>query len=251
MFDLFTKKRGNWKDDVLSGLTVALALVPEAIAFSFLAGVPPVVGLWSAVFLGFIASAFGGRPGMISGATGAIAVVVAAAYKYGQAQGLELGLGAEAAKGLGMQYIFATVMIAGGIQILFGVLKLGRFIRLVPHPVMMGFVNGLAIVILMAQFGSFKTAGDAPAWLPQNELVLMGCLVVLTMAIIQFFPKITKTVPSTLVAILVVGGLSFFWLDSRTISNVLLEGDPASGGILKGAFHPSRCLRTSFGVGQI
>ena len=236
MFDLFTKKRGNWKDDVLSGLTVALALVPEAIAFSFLAGVPPVVGLWSAVFLGFIASAFGGRPGMISGATGAIAVVVAASYKYGVAQGVEAGMAAETARSLGMQYIFATVMVAGVIQVLFGMLKLGRFIRLVPHPVMMGFVNGLAIVILMAQFGSFKTAGDTPTWLPQNELILMGCLVVLTMLIIQFFPKITKAVPSTLVAILVVGGLSYFWLDSRTISNVLLEGDPASEGILKGDF---------------
>ena len=236
MFDLFTKKRGNWKDDVLSGLTVALALVPEAIAFSFLAGVPPVVGLWSAVFMGFIASAFGGRPGMISGATGAIAVVVAAAYKYGLAQGIDIGMTVDDAKILGMQYIFATVMVAGVIQVLFGALKLGRFIRLVPHPVMMGFVNGLAIVILMSQFASFKFADAGAAWLPQDQLILMGCLVVLTMGIIQFFPKLTKVVPSTLVAILVVGGLSYFWLDSRTISNVLLEGDPSTGGKLKGVF---------------
>ena len=145
MFDIFQKKRGNLKDDSLSGLTVALALVPEAIAFSFIAGVNPLVGLWAAVFMGFITSAFGGRPGMISGATGAIAVVAGKAFEFGEAQG-----------GLGAQYIFAVVMVAGIIQIIFGLCKLGRFIRLVPHPVMIGFVNGLAIVIGLGQLGFFK-----------------------------------------------------------------------------------------------
>ncbi len=225
MFNLITKKRGNIKDDTLSGLTVALALVPEAIAFSFAAGVPPLVGLWAAVFMGFITSAFGGRPGMISGATGAIAVVVAKAYHYG----FDLG-GNE----IGLQYVFAVVMVAGIIQILFGVLKLGHFIRLVPHPVMMGFVNGLAIVILMAQFSSFKTAGAVEEWLPQQELILMGILVALTMVIIQFFPKLTKAVPSTLVAIIVVGLISYFGVNSRTVSDVLFEG--TGSAVLSGKF---------------
>jgi len=217
MLKIFTKKRGTLKDDTLSGLTVSLALVPEAIAFSFAAGVPPLVGLWAAVFMGFITSAFGGRPGMISGATGAIAVVAAKAFDYGQLQG----------DGLGLQYVFACVMIAGLIQVLFGVLKLGHFIRLVPHPVMMGFVNGLAIVILLSQVGSFQNAGGD--WLPVNQLAVMSALVLLTMAIIFFLPKLTRAVPSSLVAIVVVGLISYYGTDSRTVSDVLLEntGSPS------------------------
>ena len=146
MFHLFTQKNSNLKDDSLSGLTVALALVPEAIAFSFIAGVDPLVGLWAAVFMGFITAACGGRPGMISGATGAIAVVAGKAVEYGN----------EIAPDLGYQFLFAVIMVAGVIQIIFGLFKLGRFIRLVPHPVMIGFVNGLAIVICMGQFGFSK-----------------------------------------------------------------------------------------------
>lgn len=180
-FDLFTKKNGNWKDDTLSGLTVALALVPEAIAFSFIAGVDPIVGLWSAVFLGLITSSFGGRPGMISGATGAIAVVVAKSVEMGNEVGAGMGI-----DNLGMQYLFATLMLAGLIQFLVGVLKLGRFIRLVPHPVMMGFVNGLAILILISQFESFRAVDGS--WLPANQLMIMGGLALLTMGVIQFFP---------------------------------------------------------------
>ncbi len=222
MFDLASKKRGNWKDDILSGLTVSLALVPEAIAFAFAAGVPPLVGLWAAVFMGFITSAAGGRPGMISGATGAIAVVVGQVIVYGEGQG----------EGQGLQYLFATIMMAGVIQIVFGILKLGRLIRLVPHPVMMGFVNGLAIVILVAQFGSFQTqAGD---WLPQDPMVMMVGLAALTMLIIQFLPKLTKVVPSTLVAIVAVGLLNYFWAGSKTVSDVLFEG--TGSGVLSGAF---------------
>ncbi|MFT7556255.1 MAG: SulP family sulfate permease [Planctomycetota bacterium] len=218
IFSLFTKKNGNWKDDTLSGLTVALALVPEAIAFSFIAGVDPIVGLWSAVFLGFITSAFGGRPGMISGATGAIAVVVAKAVEQGNAAGAEMGI-----DGLGFQYMVAALMLAGLIQALVSVLKLARFIRLVPHPVMMGFVNGLAILILLSQFESFRGADGN--WLSQEQLIVMGALALLTMAIIQFFPKLTKAVPSILVAILVVGLISFFNLvDTKTVADVLLAG---------------------------
>jgi len=222
MFDLSSKSRGSWKDDILSGLTVALALVPEAIAFSFAAGVPPLVGLWAAVFMGFVTAAFGGRPGMISGATGAIAIVIGKTVVYGESQG----------EGLGLQYLFATVMLAGIIQALVGALKLGRFIRLVPHPVMMGFVNGLAIVILLAQFGSFKSADGS--WLDSNQMLVMGAMVVLTMLIIQLFPKLIKALPSTLVAIISVGLLNFFWLDTKTVSDVLFEGTGSS--VLSGAF---------------
>ena len=222
MFDLSSKSRGSWKDDILSGLTVALALVPEAIAFSFAAGVPPLVGLWAAVFMGFVTAAFGGRPGMISGATGAIAIVIGKTVVYGESQG----------EGLGLQYLFATVMLAGVIQALIGALKLGRFIRLVPHPVMMGFVNGLAIVILLAQFGSFKSAKGS--WLDSSQLLVMGAMALFTMLIIQLFPKLTKALPSTLVAIIAVGLLNFFWLDTKTVSDVLFEG--TGSGVLSGAF---------------
>ncbi len=230
MFDLFQKKRGNLKDDSLSGLTVALALVPEAIAFSFIAGVNPLVGLWAAVFMGFITSAFGGRPGMISGATGAIAVVAGKAFEFGEAQG-----------GLGAQYIFAAVMVAGVIQILFGLCKLGRFIRLVPHPVMIGFVNGLAIVIGLGQLGFFKkvvgsdeSGAKVAEWIAGSEMGTMVGLVLLTMLIIHFFPKISKAVPSTLVAIVTVGVISLFLPESRTIANILNEN--TGSGTLSGAF---------------
>ena len=228
IFDLIRKRNGNWKDDTLSGLTVALALVPEAIAFSFIANVNPLVGLWAAVFMGFITASLGGRPGMISGATGAIAVVVGKLVEKGNEAGAARGV-----EDLGLQYLFAAIMIAGIIQVLFGVLKLGRFIRLVPHPVMMGFVNGLAIVILLAQFGSFKDASGS--WLPQNELMVMGVLAAVTMAIIHFFPKLTNAVPSILVAILGVGCASYFGLfETKTIEDVLRGG--GGTGELKGSF---------------
>ena len=218
IFNLFVKKNGNWKDDTLSGLTVALALVPEAIAFSFIAGVDPIVGLWSAVFLGLITSGFGGRPGMISGATGAIAVVVAKVVEIGTATGIELGI-----DNLGMQYLFATLMLAGIIQALVGALQLGRFIRLVPHPVMMGFVNGLAILILFSQFESFRATDGS--WLPNEQLMVMGGLVILTMTIIHHFPKLTQAVPSILVAIISVTLLTYFdVVDTKTVADVLFEG---------------------------
>ncbi len=217
-FNFFVKKNGNWKDDTLSGLTVALALVPEAIAFSFIAGVDPIVGLWSAVFLGLITSSIGGRPGMISGATGAIAVVVAKAVEIGNSAGLARGI-----EDLGMQYLFATLVLAGVIQVIVGVLKLGRFIRLVPYPVMIGFVNGLAILILFSQFESFRAPDGT--WLASEQLIVMGGLALLTMAVIQYFPKISAAVPSILVAIIAVSLLSYFNVfETKTVADVLYEG---------------------------
>lgn len=226
MFDIFRKTNGTYKDDILSGLTVSLALVPEAIAFSFAAGVDPLVGLWAAVFMGFITSAAGGRPGMISGATGAIAVVAGKAVEHGDSLG----------NGLGMQYLFAVIMLAGVIQILLGVFRLGRFIRLVPHPVMIGFVNGLAIVILMAQFPSFRNlqTGD---WLSGQPLMIMLGLVVLTMLIIQLLPRLTKAVPSSLVAIVSVGLIAYlFFKDTATVSDVLAQSPGNPDGVLSGSF---------------
>jgi len=180
---------GSLKNDLLSGLTVALALVPEAVAFSFVANVDPLVGLYAAFIMGFITAVFGGRPGMISGATGAVAVVVVALVST-----------------KGIEYLFAAVVLMGCIQIIFGVLKLGKFIRLVPHPVMLGFVNGLAIIIFLAQLGQFKTktATGEQVWMQGQPLLLMLGLVGLTMLIIHFLPKLTKAVPSSLAAILTV-----------------------------------------------
>ncbi|MEM9295361.1 MAG: SulP family inorganic anion transporter [Planctomycetota bacterium] len=194
IFDLRPNKgRGLPKAEVLAGLTVALALVPEAVAFAFLAGVPPLVGLYAAFILCLVTALIGGRPGMISGATGAMGVVVVSLV---------------AVHGIG--YLFPAVVLCGLIQIVVGLLKLGRFIRIVPHPVMLGFVNGLAIVILMAQFGSFKTLGEggAMAYLSGGRLWLMLGLVALTMGIIVGLPKLTRAVPSSLTAILVVSGIA-------------------------------------------
>lgn len=147
--ELITKRITNVKDDILSGLTVALALVPEAVAFAFVAGVDPLVGLYAAFMIGLITSIFGGRPGMISGATGALAVVMVSLVAKGNAMGVE-------GENLGLYYLFATVILMGVIQMLAGIFKLGKFVRLIPHPVMMGFVNGLAIVIFLSQLGMFK-----------------------------------------------------------------------------------------------
>ena len=189
------------KDNILSGVTVALALVPEAIAFSFIAGVDPVIGLTSAFIIALIASVFGGRPGMISGATGAIAIVVAPLV---------------ASHGIG--YMVMAVILMGIIQVLAGVFKLGKLVSLIPHPVMIGFVNGLAIVIFLAQLEHFKT-GDH--WLGANELLIMGGLICFTMALIKLFPKITKAIPATLVAIGATTGLVLiFKIDTRTVGDL-------------------------------
>lgn len=211
MFQLIYRKFGHRlhaKDDLLSGLTVALALVPESVAFAIIAGIPPLVGLYGAFMVCLVTALTGGRPGMISGATGALAVIMVGLVALGEERGLALGLGA----GMGLQYLFAALVLMGLLQIAFGALRLGRFVRLIPQPVMFGFVNGLAIVIFEAQFPMFRTdpvAAGAP-WLAGGPLVLMVGLVALTMAIIHFLPKLTTQVPSSLVAILVVSGIVIF-----------------------------------------
>jgi SulP family sulfate permease len=206
LFNFECTERGCPKNDILSGLTVALALVPEAVAFAFVAGVQPLVGLYAAFMVGLITAAIGGRPGMISGATGALAVVM-------------VSLVAEH----GVEYLFAAVLLMGVIQITVGLLKLGKFIRIVPYPVMLGFVNGLAIVIFLAQLSNFKiedTAGDLH-WMQGQSLWFMIGLVALTMAIIHFLPKLTKAVPSSLVAIVLVSLLVILTgLDSRTVGDM-------------------------------
>tara|TARA_B110000014_G_C20114588_1_gene588227 strand:- start:758 stop:2323 length:1566 start_codon:yes stop_codon:yes gene_type:complete len=204
MFEFHFSKVASFKNDLLSGLTVALALVPEAVAFAFVAGVDPLVGLYAAFMVGLITACIGGRPGMISGVTGALAVVM-------------VSLVADH----GVEYLFITVVLMGLLQITAGVLKLGKFIRMVPYPVMLGFVNGLAIVIFLAQLGQFGEAGQAGwlhgtfmqdsivdvAWLKGEQLYMLFGLVLLTMFIIYFLPRLTKALPSSLVAILVVTAL--------------------------------------------
>ncbi|MEO9591432.1 SulP family inorganic anion transporter [Rhodopirellula bahusiensis] len=187
MLNFFRQQTSSFKNDLLSGLTVALALVPEAIAFAFVAGVSPLIGLYSAFFLGLITAVVGGRPGMISGATGAMAVVVVALVADH-----------------GVEYLFPTVILCGVLQIIIGLLRLGKLIRMVPHPVMLGFVNGLAIVIGMAQLGSFKTLSESGSLVYLNglPLVAMLALVGLTMAIIWLLPKVTTAIPASLAAIL-------------------------------------------------
>ena len=206
MFQLGCQSRVCFKNEILSGLTVALALVPEAVAFAFVAGVDPLVGLYAAFMVGLLASIFGGRPGMISGATGAMAVVMVA-------------LVAEH----GVEYLFAAIVLTGLIQILAGILRLGKYIRIVPHPVMLGFVNGLAIVIFLAQIQHFQVPGSHGEWMAGNDLMIFGGLIALTMAIIHFLPKLTSAIPSSLVAILVVS-LLVIGLNVNTIT----VGDLAS-----------------------
>ena len=211
--------------DVLAGLTVAFALVPEAVAFALVAGVPPLVGMYAAVIVGLITAVIGGRPGMISGAAGALAVVMVDLVKEGNARGIAAGFEGDQ----GLQYLFATVLLMGTIQITAGVFRLGKFIRLIPAPVMLGFVNGLAIVIGWAQFGQFKTLtepGNAQteAWLGSGSLGLMIGLIVVTMAMIHFLPKINKNIPSALVAIAVITAVVvLFDIDTGTVGTYLVN----------------------------
>ena len=190
---------GQLRTDLLSGLTVALALVPEAVAFAFVAGVEPLVGLYAAFIVGLITAVFGGRPGMISGATGALAVVMVSLVAMH-----------------GVEYLFATVVLMGLIQIVVGIMRWGKFIRLVPHPVMLGFVNGLAIVIFLAQLGQFQVPGSAHGgghgmangeWLSGGPLYLMLGLVALTMLIIWLMPRLTTVIPAPLAGIGIVAAI--------------------------------------------
>ena len=210
VFDLRTGLSGSPKAEILSGLTVALALVPEAVAFAFLAGVPPLVGLYAAFIICLITSVLGGRPGMISGATGAMGVVVVSLVAN-----------------YGIGYLFPAVVLCGLIQITVGLLRLGKFIRIVPHPVMLGFVNGLAVVILLAQFGSFKTLNESGAmtFLSGGRLWIMLGLVAATMSIIAILPRLTRAVPSSLVAILVISGAAIALNAASETRPVLTVGD--------------------------
>jgi SulP family sulfate permease len=194
------------KTNLLSGLTVALAMVPEAIAFALVAHVSPLTGLYAACLVSFITSAFGGRPGMISGAAGALAVVMVALVVQH-----------------GAQYLFAAVVLMGLLQLLFAAARLGKFIRMVPYPVMLGFVNGLALVIFIAQFGHFKVAAADGSWqwMGGSELAMMLGLVALTMAIIYLMPRLTKALPATLVGILVVSLLAaLLGLETSTVGDL-------------------------------
>lgn len=210
MLNIFKKRDYNLKNEVLSGLTVALALIPEAVAFSIIAGVPPLSGLYAAFLIGLIASVLGGRPGMISGATGAIAVVVAPLVRD-----------------YGLDYLFAAVILMGIIQIAAGILRLGKFVRLVPHSVMFGFVNGLAIVIFLAQLEQFKVMGEVgeSTWMTGVPLYTMLGLVSLTMLIIWVFPKITTVIPATLTAIISVSALVLsLGIETRTVGDIASIG---------------------------
>ncbi len=219
LFDLSQKV--DYKTEVLSGLTVALALVPEAIAFALIAGLSPLTGLYAAFMMGLVTSILGGRPGMISGATGAIAVVIVTL-----------------AKSHGVEYVFATVILAGIIQMSAGFLKLGKLIRLVPHPVIFGFVNGLAIIIFMSQLDQFKDASGN--WLSGSTLYVLLGLVLLTMLIIWGLPRLTKVIPASLTAILVVFGLvTFMGIDTKTV------GDMAS---IQGGFPPFHIPSVPFNI---
>lgn len=203
LFD-FTQKV-NYKTEILAGLTVAMTMIPESLSFAILAGFPPLVGLYAAFIMGLVTAIFGGRPGMVSGGAGATVIVLIALM---QSSGLE--------------YVFAAVALAGILQILVGIFKLGKFIRLVPQPVMFGFVNGLAIIIFMSQLEQFKVmVNGESAWLSGNPLYIMVGLVLLTIGIVLFFPKITKAVPASLVAIIVVFGLVLgFGIETKTVADI-------------------------------
>ncbi|MFD2864467.1 SulP family inorganic anion transporter [Mucilaginibacter antarcticus] len=203
LFD-FTQKV-NYKNEILAGLTVAMTMMPESLSFAILAGFPPLTGLYAAFIMGLVTAVFGGRPGLISGGAGATVIVLIALMKSN-----------------GLEYVFAAVALAGVIQIAVGLFKLGKFIKLVPQPVMYGFVNGLAIVIFMAQLEQFKTViGGHQVWLSGQPLLIMGGLVALTIAIVMLFPKVSKAVPPSLVAIIVVFLLVLgFGIHTKTVSDI-------------------------------
>ena len=203
LFDF--KQKVDYKIEILAGLTVAMTMIPESLSFAILAGFPPLVGLYGAFIMGLITAIFGGRPGLISGGAGATVIVLIALM---QSHGLE--------------YVFGAVVLAGILQIIVGLFKLGKFIRLVPHPVMFGFVNGLAVIIFMSQFEQFKQVTNGTSeWLSGSPLLMMSALVTLTIAIILVFPKITKAIPASLVAIIVVFAVVVgFNIDTKQVVDI-------------------------------
>jgi SulP family sulfate permease len=195
----------NYKNEILAGLTVAMTMMPESLSFAILAGFPPLVGLYAAFIMGLVTAVLGGRPGLISGGAGATVVVLIALMKTH-----------------GIEYVFAAVALAGVVQILIGVFKLGKFIRLVPQPVMYGFVNGLAVIIFMAQLNQFKTVVNGHStWLTGTPLLVMAGLVALTIAIVILLPRFTKVVPPSLVAIIVVFLMVLgFGIHTKTVGDI-------------------------------
>lgn len=203
LFDLSQKV--NYKTEILAGITVAMTMIPESLSFAILAGFPPLMGLYAAFIAGLFTAIFGGRPGMISGGAGATVIVLIALMKSN-----------------GLEYVLAAVALAGVLQILVGVFKLGKFIRLVPHPVMFGFVNGLAIIIFMSQIDQFKKVVNGEiTWLTGNPLLIMVGLVALTIGIVILLPKLTKAIPSSLVAIIVIFLLVLFLgIETKTVKDI-------------------------------
>jgi len=204
LFDF--SKKVNYKNELLAGFTVAMTMIPESLSFAILAGLSPLTGLYAAFMMGLVTAILGGRPGMVSGGAGATIVVLIALIKSH-----------------GVEYLFATVALAGIFQLLVGVFKLGKFVRLIPQPVMYGFLNGLAVIIFMAQVEQFKIIDQNGIihWLQGTSLYIMSGLTALTIAIVYFFPKITKTIPSSLVAILIVFGFVFgFGIHTKTVADI-------------------------------
>ena len=197
--------------------------MPEAVAFAFIAGVDPLVGLYGAFMMGLITAVFGGRPGMISGATGAMAVVMVHMIHQGNRAGVSL---ANPIDNLGLYWLFITLLFVGVIQMSAGVFRLGKFVRLIPHPVMMGFVNGLAIVIFLSQLALFKTTTNGEtAWLSGEALYIMLALVALTMGIMYFLPKLTTKIPAALTAIIVVACITIFGeIEVSTVGSFIRDG---------------------------
>ncbi len=195
----------NIKNEILAGLTVAMTMIPESLSFAILAGLSPLTGLYAAFLMGIVTAFLGGRPGMVSGGAGATVVVLIAL-----------------ASSHGVEYLFAAVVLAGIIQLLVGVLKLGKFVRLIPQPVMYGFLNGLAVIIFMAQVSQFKIINNGvSSWMEGSALAIMAGLTILTIAIVFIFPKITKAVPASLVAIIVVFGLVYFLnIDTKKVIDI-------------------------------
>ena len=203
LFDFSQKV--NYRTEILAGLTVAMTMIPESLSFAILAGFPPLVGLYGAFIMGLITAIFGGRPGLISGGAGATVIVLIALMKSH-----------------GLEYEFGAVALAGVIQILVGLLKLGKFIRLVPQPVMFGFVNGLAIVIFLSQLEQFKMTNSASAeWLTGTPLLIMAGLVTLTIGIVILLPKITRKIPASLAAIMIVFAIvTVFGIDTKKVEDI-------------------------------
>ncbi|RTE54584.1 SulP family inorganic anion transporter [Arenibacter aquaticus] len=203
LFDF--KQKINYKNEVLAGLTVAMTMIPESLSFAILAGLSPLTGLYAAFLMGIVTAILGGRPGMVSGGAGATVVVLIAL-----------------ASSHGVEYLFAAVALAGVLQFLVGIFKLGKFVRLIPQPVMYGFLNGLAVIIFMAQVAQFKILDNgAEVWMQGPALYIMAGLTLLTIAIVALFPKITKALPASLVAILVVFGIVYFFnIDTKKVMDI-------------------------------